>query len=64
MIFYFVSALLVSAVVYKLGAYVMLVSLIAMATKAVVALAVLTALLLLWSLYKGSWRSIRFIGRS
>jgi hypothetical protein len=55
MIIYFVSALLISAVVYKLGSYVTIVSLI---------FTVLIALVMLYRHYRGSKHSIKFIGRS
>ena len=64
MIIYFVSALLISAVVYKLGSYVTIVSLIFTAGKVVVAFAVLIALVMLYRRYRGSKHSTKFIGRS
>ena len=66
MIIYFVSALLIliSAVVYKLGVYVTIVSLIFTAGKVVVGLAVLVAMVMLYRRYRGSKHSIKFIGRS
>ena len=51
MVIYFVSALLVATVVYKLGAYVTIVSLMITATKVVVALVVLVGVVLLHSRY-------------
>ena len=64
MIIYFVSALLISAVVYKLGVYVTIVSLIFTAGKVAVGLAVLVALVMLYRRYRGSKRNIKFIGRT
>ena len=64
MIIYFVSALLISAVVYTLGAYVTIVSLIFTASKVVVAFSVLIALVMLYRRYRGSKHSIKSIGRS
>ena len=64
MIIYFVSALLISVVVYTLGAYVTIVSLIFTAGKVAVGLAVLVAMVLLYRRYRGNKRSIKFIGRS
>ncbi len=64
MVIYFVSALLVATVVYKLGAYVTIVGLMVTATKVVVAFAVLVASVLLWKWYKGSKSSVRLMGRS
>jgi hypothetical protein len=64
MIIYFVSALLISAVVYKLGAYVTIVSLIFTAGKVAVGLVILAGVVLLYRRYKNNWRGIRFIGRS
>ena len=64
MIIYFVSALLISAAVYKLGSYVTIVSLISTAGKVVVAFSVLIALVMLYRRYRGSKNRIKFIGRS
>ena len=64
MVIYFVSALLVATVVYKLGAYVTIVSLMITATKVVVALAVLVASVLLWKWYKGNRPGIKLMGHS
>jgi hypothetical protein len=64
MIIYFVSALLISAAIYKLGSYVTIVSLIFTAGKVVVAFAVLIALVTLYRRYRGSKHSTKFIGRS
>jgi hypothetical protein len=64
MIIYFVSALLISAVVYKLGSYVTIFSLIFTAGKVVVVFTVLIALVMLYRHYRGSKHSIKFIGRS
>ncbi len=64
MIILFFSALLISAVVFMLGQYSMLVSLIFGAGKVSVVLAVLVALILLYRRYRGSKRGIKLIGRS
>ncbi len=64
MIIYFISALLISAVVFMLGQYSMLVSLIFAAGKVSVVLAVLVALLLLYRWYRGSKSGIKLIERS
>ncbi len=64
MIIYFVSALLISAVVYKLGTDAMIISLMVTATKVAVALTVFVAVILLWRRYRGSKCNIKFIGRS
>jgi len=64
MVIYFISALLISGVVYKLGSYAMLISLMVTASKVVVALAGLVAMVLLWKWYRGSKHSTKFIGRS
>jgi len=64
MIIYFVSALLISAAVYKLGSYVTIVSMIFTAGKVVVAFAVLIAMVMLYKRYRGSKHSVKFIGRS
>ena len=58
MIIYFVSALLISAVVYKLGAYVTIVSLIFTAGKVAVGLVVLAGVVLLYRRYRGKPKSI------
>jgi hypothetical protein len=64
MIIYFVSALLISAAVYKLGSYATIVSLIFTAGKVGVGLAVLVAMVMLYRRYRGNKHSIKFIGRS
>ena len=64
MIIYFVSALLISAAVYKLGSYATIVSLIFTAGKIAVGLAVLVASVLLWKWYKGNRSDIRLLGHS
>ena len=53
MIIYFVSALLISAAVYKLGTYAMLISLMVAASKFVAGLVVLAARVLLYWRYRG-----------
>ena len=64
MIIYFISALLIAAVVFMLGQYSMLISLMFTAGKVSVVLAVLAALILLYRWYRGAKRSIKLIGRS
>ena len=64
MIIYFVSALLISAVVFKLGAYATVIGLMVTASKVVVGLVGLVAMVLMWKWYKGSKRNIKFIGRT
>ncbi len=63
MIIYFVSALLISTVVYKLGTYAMIISLMVTVSKVVVGLAVLASMVLMYWRNKGSKRSIGNIGR-
>ena len=64
MVIYFISALLVSAVVFKLGAYVAFIGLMVTVSKVVVGLVGLVAMVLLWKHYRGSKRGIKLIGRS
>ncbi len=63
MIIYFISALLISFGVFKLGAYATLLSLITIVSKGAVGLALFVAVVLLINRYKGSWRRIKLIGR-
>lgn len=64
MIIYFISALLISTVLYKLGSYVTIVGLMVTATKVVGALTGLLVSVLLWKWYQGSKQGIKLIGRS
>ena len=64
MIIYFVSALLIAIVVYQLGAYVTIVSLMVTVSKVAVALAAFAVLILLYRRYKGIGRGIKIIWRS
>ena len=64
MIIYFISALLIAAVVFMLGQYSMLISLMFTAGYVSVVLAVLAALILLYRWCRGAKRSIKLIGRS
>ncbi len=63
MIIYFISALLIAIVVYQLGAYVTIVSLMVTVSKVAVVFAVLVVMVLLWKRYRGSKRVIKCIGR-
>jgi hypothetical protein len=64
MIIYFVSALLISVAIYKLGSYATIVSLIFTAGKVAVGLAVSVAIVMLYRRYRGSKHGIKSIGRS
>ena len=64
MVIYFISALLISAMVYTLGAYSMLISLMVTASKVVVALTGLVAIILLYKHWKRKRKSIKFISAS
>ena len=64
MIIYFVSALLISATVYKLGSYVTIVSMIFTAGKVVVGLMGFAALIVLFKMFRGKNNSLKFPERS
>ena len=59
MIIYFVSALLISAAVFKLGAYATVIGLMVTASKVVVGLVVLAGVVLLYRRYRGKPRPIK-----
>lgn len=64
MIIYFLSALLIAAVLYKLGSYAMLFSLLVSAGQSIAFSAVLAVLVLLWKRYKRKKQKVKLIGRS
>ena len=59
MVIYFLSALLISLSVYKLGAYAMLISVIVTAMKVFMALVALVISILLWRRCRAKQRSTR-----
>ncbi len=63
MIIYLISALLIAIVVYQLGAYVTIVSLMVTVSKVAVVFAVVVVMVLLWKRYRGSKRVIKCTGR-
>jgi hypothetical protein len=62
MVIYFISALLISAVLFKLGSYAMLISLMITTTKMVVILALIIGAFLLYKRWIGNGRLCKLMG--
>lgn len=64
MVIYFIAALLISGMVYKLGAYSTIIGLMVTAGKISVVVAVIAAVALIYRRYIGKWRKVKLIGGS
>jgi hypothetical protein len=63
MVIYFISALLISFVLFKLGSYATIISLMATVGKVFVGLTVIGVLFLFYKRYKGTASRMKLLGR-